>query len=115
MLLRERSHTVSAVDARMRSATAPAPPAPSAAPARPFAPTPDECEAVRRVAHLWWDTAGDRRARQRTPIEQRVHSIIWLLDGGQDINEVCEPGGSSGLYVASRTNNVRMAEMLLKK
>ena len=40
--------------------------------------------------------------------------VKQLLEDGQDINEVCEPGGSSGLYVASRTNNVRMAEMLLK-
>jgi len=38
-----------------------------------------------------------------------------LLGDGQDINQVCEPSKSSALYVASRTNNLRLAEFLLKK
>jgi len=38
-----------------------------------------------------------------------------LLDDGQDINEVCEPQKSTALYVAARTNNLRAAEMLLKR
>lgn len=41
--------------------------------------------------------------------------ITQLLDDGQDINQVCEPTGSSALYVASRTNNLRLAELLLKR
>ena len=43
----------------------------------------------------------------------RVEQI--LDDGEQDINEVCEPQMSSALYVAARTNNLRMAELLLKR
>ena len=41
--------------------------------------------------------------------------IGQLLDDGQDVNAVCEPSGSSALYVASRTNNLRLAEMLLRR
>jgi len=41
--------------------------------------------------------------------------VTQLLDDGQDINEVCAPQNSTGLYVAARTNNLRMAELLLKK
>jgi ankyrin repeat protein len=40
--------------------------------------------------------------------------IKQLLEDGQDINQVCQPSGSSALYVASRTNNLRLAEMLLE-
>ena len=38
-----------------------------------------------------------------------------LLDDGQDINEMCYPGGQPALYIAARTNNLRLAEMLLKR
>jgi hypothetical protein len=41
--------------------------------------------------------------------------VTQLLDDGQDINEVCAPQMSTGLYVAARTNNLRMAELLLKR
>jgi len=41
--------------------------------------------------------------------------VKQLLDDGQDINEVCAPGNSTGLYVAARTNNLRLAELLLKQ
>jgi len=41
--------------------------------------------------------------------------VAQLLDDGQDIDEVCDPVGSTALYVASRRNNLRMAEMLLKR
>lgn len=41
--------------------------------------------------------------------------IGQLLDDGQDIDEVCEPQKSCALYVASRTNNLRVAELLLKR
>ena len=41
--------------------------------------------------------------------------IQQLLDDGQDINEVCEPQLSTALYVAARRNNLRVAEMLLKR
>lgn len=41
--------------------------------------------------------------------------ISQLLDNGQEINEVCYPQMSSALYVAARTNNLRVAEMLLKR
>ena len=40
--------------------------------------------------------------------------IKQLLEDGQDIDQVCEPSGSSALYVAARTNNLRLAELLLK-
>jgi ankyrin repeat protein len=41
--------------------------------------------------------------------------IVQLLDDGQDINENCQPGDSTALYVAARTNNLRLAELLLKR
>jgi len=41
--------------------------------------------------------------------------VQQLLDDGQDINQVCEPQNSSGLYVAARRNDLRMAELLLKR
>lgn len=41
--------------------------------------------------------------------------ITQLLDDGQDINEVCAPQQSSALYVASRINNLRVAELLLQR
>lgn len=40
--------------------------------------------------------------------------IKQLLEAGQDINQVCYPQMSTAVYVASRTNNLRVAEMLLK-
>jgi len=44
-----------------------------------------------------------------------MRRIEQLLEDGQDINEVCEPSKSTALYVAARTNNCRLAELLLKK
>ena len=41
--------------------------------------------------------------------------VTQLLEQGQDINEVCYPQMSTALYIASRTNNLRLAELLLKK
>lgn len=40
--------------------------------------------------------------------------IKQLIDGGQDVNEICYPQMSTALYVASRTNSLRVAEMLLQ-
>ena len=41
--------------------------------------------------------------------------ITQLLDSGQDIDEVCAPQHSTALYVAARTNNLRVAELLLSR
>ena len=41
--------------------------------------------------------------------------ISQLLDEGQQIDEVCAPGHSTALYVASRTNSLRVAELLLSR
>ena len=41
--------------------------------------------------------------------------ITQLLDSGQDIDEVCAPQHSTALYVAARTNNLRVAELLLNR
>ena len=44
-----------------------------------------------------------------------MRRIEQLLEDGQDINEVCDPSKSTALYVAARTDNCRLAELLLKK